>query len=163
MPEYFYFLACGSLSVSDILTLNAMTMKRTLLFLFSAIFLLAFLSPRIIRSEEIINEVFLLERPDKLLAFSGLRNNWFEKDLRPGEIVVKSMYDGNVAVAYTNERALAFSGITGRWTEERLRIRESVVSTSAKGNVASVVTDIRALGFSAKTGVWVESQFNIGE
>ena len=45
------------------------------------------------------------------------------------------MYDGNVAVAYTSERALAFSGLTGRWTEERFRIRETVVSLSADGNV----------------------------
>lgn len=129
---------------------------------FSAVLLVTFLLPHTIKSEDIINEVFLLERPDKLMAFSGLRNNWFEKKLRTGESVVKSMSDGNVAVSQTTERALAFSGITGRWTEESFRIRETVISISSEGNVATVITNIRALGFSAKTGVWVESQFNIG-
>ena len=138
-------------------------MKLSSLFLFFTALLIVLVPPQIIQSEEIINEVFLLERHEKLLAFSGLRNNWFEKELRPGEAVVKSMYDGNVAVAYTTERALAFSGITGRWTEARFRIRESVVSISTEGNVGTVITNIRALGFSAKTGVWVESQFNVGE
>jgi len=121
------------------------------------------ISPQTTLSEEIINEVFLLERPNKLLAFSGLKNNWSEKELHTGETVVKSIYAGNVAVAYTTERALAFSGITGRWTEERFRIRESAISISAEGNVGTIITNIRALGFSAKTGVWVESLFNIGK
>jgi len=139
-------------------------MKSLLFFSGLILFLVASaLSPRAIYAEEIINEVFLLERPDKLLAFSGLRNNWFDLELRAGEKVVKSMYDGNVAVAFTSERALAFSGITGRWTEERFRIREIAESISAEGNIATVITNIRALGFSAKTGVWVESQFNIGK
>jgi hypothetical protein len=138
-------------------------MKLSRLFLFFAFLLLVSVAPRITQSEELINEVFLLERQDSLLAFSGLRNNWFEKSLRTGETVIKSIYDGNVAVAYTTERALAFSGITGRWTEEGFRIRESVTSISAQGNVGTVITNIRALGFSANTGVWVESQFNIGK
>ena len=138
-------------------------MKPSLLFIFMVALLLISAATRIIQAQEIINEVYLLERQDRLLAFSGLRNNWFEKELRPGETVVKSIYDGNVAVAYTTERALAFSGITGRWTEEGFRIRESVTSISAEGNVGTVITTIRALGFSAKTGVWVESRFNIGK
>jgi hypothetical protein len=132
-------------------------------FLFFTVLLLVSLAPRIVQSEEILNEVFLVERQDRLLAFSGLRNNWFEKKLRTGETVIKSMYDGNVAVAYTTERALAFSGITGRWAEIGFRIREAVTSISAEGNIGTLTTNIRALGFSAKTGVWVESQFNIGQ
>ena len=138
-------------------------MKHYLPFLFILPLLLVLILPGTILSQEIINEVFLLERQYKLLAFSGLKNNWFEKDLRTGETVVKSIYDGNVAIAYTTERALAFSGITGRWSEERFRIRESVISISAEGNVGTVITNIRALGFSSKTGNWVESLFNIGE
>lgn len=136
-------------------------MKLFPLFLLITALLLVLTSPRVIQAQELINEVFILERPDRLLAFSGLRNNWFEKKLRTGETVVKSIYEGNVAVAYTTERALAFSGITGRWTEEGFRIRESVISISAEGNVGTVITNIRALGFSAQTGAWVESQFNI--
>jgi len=138
-------------------------MKLSRLFLLFAFLLLVLTAPGAIRSEELVTEVFLLERQDSLLAFSGLRNNWSEKELRTGETVVKSMHDGNVAVAYTTERALAFSGLTGRWAEESLRIRESVISISAEGNVGTVITNIRALGFSAKTGVWVESHFNIGK
>jgi hypothetical protein len=138
-------------------------MKLSVSFLFILPLLFVLTSPQMTLSEEVINEVFLMERSDKLLAFSGLKNNWFEKDLLTDETVVKSIYDGNVAVAYTTERALAFSGITGRWTEERFRIRESVESISAEGNVGTVITNIRALGFSSKTGVWVESLFNIGK
>ena len=138
-------------------------MKLNSPFLFILPLLLVLISPGTILSEEIINEVFLLEKHVKLLAFSGLKNNWFGKDLRTGETVVKSIYEGNVAVAYTTERALAFSGITGRWSEERFRIRESVISISAEGNVGTIISNIRALGFSARTGVWVESLFNIGE
>ena len=123
--------------------------------------LAAVATPTVVFAEEIINEVYLLERPNTLLAFSGIKNNWFELDLHTGETVIKSTYDGNVAVVCTSERALAFSGITGRWSEERLRIRETMVSISAKGNVATVITNIRALGFSAQTGAWVESQFSI--
>lgn len=138
-------------------------MKPPLRFFIFLTFLAAMVFPGTIHSAEIINEVFLLERADKLLAFSGLRNNWFEKNLRTGERVVKSMHDGNVAVAFTNERALGFSAITGRWSEEGIRIRETVDSISAEGNVGTVITNIRALGFSAQTGVWVESHFNIGK
>lgn len=131
-----------------------------LLSLYSLLLLISVM-PGIVQSEELINEVVLLEKQDMLLAFSGQRNNWFEKKLRTGETVIKSMYDGNVAIAYTSERALAFSGITGRWAEESFRIRESVTSISADGNVGTVVTNIRALGFSAQTGIWVESQFTL--
>jgi len=138
-------------------------MKPTLRFLIFLSLLATIASPQAVHPEETITEVFLLERNDNLLAFSGLRNNWFEKDLRPGETVVKSKHAGNVAVSYTTERALAFSAVTGRWTEESLRIRESVLSISAEGNVGTVITNIRALGFSAQTGVWVESQFNLGK
>jgi hypothetical protein len=138
-------------------------MKLYLPFLFVLPLLLILISPRTVLSEEIINEVFLLERHDKLVAFSGLKSNWFEKDLHTGETVVKSIYKGNIAVAYTTERALAFSGITGQWSEMRLRIRESVISIYAEGNVGTIISNIRALGFSARTGVWVESLSNIGE
>ena len=136
-------------------------MKRILLILLYSALLVIFISPGMPAAEEIVNQVFLLEREDKLLAFSGLRNSWSEKDLRTGETVIKSTYDGNVAVAYTTDRALAFSGITGRWSERRFRIRETVTSISAKGDVGTVITNIRALGFSAKTGNWVETQFDI--
>jgi hypothetical protein len=138
-------------------------MRPALHILVFAALLAAIALPQSIHSEEIINEVFLLERSDKLLAFSGQRNNWFAKELRSGETVVKSRYAGNVAVACTNERALAFSAVTGRWTEESLRIRESVISISAEGNVGTVVTNIRALGFSAPNGAWVETGFAIGK
>jgi hypothetical protein len=136
-------------------------MKQSLLILLCSALLTVLFAPKIIQAEEIVNEVFLLVRENKLLGFSGLRNSWSEKDLRPGETIIKSMYDGNVAVAYTTDRALGFSGITGRWTEKRFRIRESVTSISAKGDIATVITDIRALAFSAKTGNWIETQFNI--
>jgi hypothetical protein len=118
--------------------------------------------PAVIIAEDDTNEVFLLEKSDKLLAFSGRENNWFEQRLRPGEIVVKSKFDGNVAVAYTNLRIFGFSAYTGRWVEEKLRIKEIVSSIDANGNVGTAITDIRALGFSARTGVWVEKQFSIG-
>lgn len=138
-------------------------MKLNLSFLFIFALLFVLISPQTIRTEELVNEVFLLVRNDKLMAFSGLDNKWFEKNLRSGETVIKSIYDGNVAVAYTTERALAFSGINNRWAEERFRIRESVTSISAEGNVGTIITTIRALGFSARTGRWVESQFNLGQ
>ena len=138
-------------------------MKPSFLLLFIIPLLLSLPAPGNISGAEITNEVFLLEKHDKLLAFSGLRNNWFEKELLSGEKVVASRHDGNVAVAYTSERALAFSAITGRWTEERFRIQETIVSITAEGNVATVITNIRALGFSAQTGVWVGSQFNLSK
>ncbi len=138
-------------------------MKTFLPILFISLLLSLFISLQRVRSEEIANEVFLLVNNDKLMAFSSLGNNWFEKKLHTGETVIKSIYDGNVAVAYTSERALAFSGIKNRWSEERFRIRESVISISAEGNVGTVITDIRALGFSAKSGGWVESVFSIGQ
>ena len=129
-----------------------------LLFVFFATLFL----PAVIIAEDDTNEVFLLEKSDKLLAFSGRENNWFEQRLRPGEIVVKSKFDGNVAVVYTNVRIFGFSAYTGRWVEEKLRIKEIVSSIDANGNVGTAITDIRALGFSARTGVWVEKQFSIG-
>ena len=125
------------------------------------IFFTALFTPAAIIAEDDTNEVFLLEKGDKLLAFSSRENNWFEQRLRPGETVVNSKYDGNVAVAYTNLRIFGFSAYTGRWVEEKLRIREIVTGIDANGNVGTVITDIRALGFSARTGVWVEKQFGI--
>ena len=136
-------------------------MKLNLSFLLIFSFLIICIAPQTTHAEELVNEVFLLERDDKVMAFSGLGNRWFEKKLHSGETVIKSTYNGNVAVAYTTERALAFSAIKNRWAEERFRIRESVTSISAEGNVATVITTSRALGFSAKTGRWVESQFNL--
>ncbi len=130
------------------------------LFLFFLV--VAFFMPSSVIAEDDTNEVFLLEKGDKLLAFSGHENNWFEQRLRPGEIVVKSKFDGNVAIAYTNLRIFGFSAYTGRWVEEKLRIKEIVSSIDANGNVGTAITDIRALGFSARTGVWIEKQFRIG-
>lgn len=133
---------------------------------FSLIFficLTTFFVPQVTIAEEDTNEVFLLNKGDKLLAFSGIENNWFEQRLRPGEVVVKSKYDGNVAVAHTNFRVFGFSAYTGRWVEEKLRIKEIVSSIDANGNVGTAITDIRALGFSARTGVWIEKQFSIGD
>ena len=127
------------------------------------IFFATLFIPAAIFAEDDINEVFLLEKGDKLLAFSSRENNWFEQRLRPGEIVVKSKYDGNVAVVSTSLRIFAFSAYTGRWVEEKLRIREIVAGIDANGNVGTAITDIRALGFSARTGVWVEKQFGIGD
>jgi len=123
--------------------------------------LLNWIYPQTSIAEEIVNEVYLLVRNDKLLAYSGVQNKWSEKDLRTNETVVKSVYDGNVAVAYTSDRALAFSGITGRWAETRFRIHETVESIRAEGNVGTVITNIRALAFSAKTGNWIESVFDL--
>ena len=54
-------------------------MKLSSPFLFILPLLLVLTAPAAVRSEEVINEVFLLERHDRLLAFSGVRNNWFEK------------------------------------------------------------------------------------
>ena len=130
--------------------------------LFLFFWIVAFSMPSAVIAEDDINEVFLLEKGDKLLAFSGRENSWFEQRLRPGEIIVKSTFDGNVAIAYTNLRIFGFSAYTGRWVEEKLRIREIVSSIDANGNVGTVITDIRALGFSARTGVWVEKRFRIG-
>ena len=62
-------------------------MKPFPLFLFLSFLLIVSHYPQVLRTEEIMNEVFLLVRNDKLLAFSGLRNNWSEKDLRTGETV----------------------------------------------------------------------------
>ena len=142
---------------------EAISMKCFPLILFIFLLFSVFISSQTACSEEIANEVFLLVKNDKLMAFSSQGNNWFEKKLHTGETVIKSIYDGNVALAYTSERALAFSGINNRWSEERFRIRESVVSISAEGNIGTVITDIRALGFSAKSGGWVESVFRIGQ
>ena len=137
-------------------------MKKTLLVFISLFFFSTLFLPAVIIAEDDTNEVFLLEKSDKLLAFSGRENNWFEQRLRPGEIIVKSKFDGNVAIAYTNLRIFGFSAYTGRWVEEKLRIKEIVSSINANGNVGTAITDIRALGFSARTGVWVEKQFSIG-
>ena len=136
-------------------------MRSTLYFFVFLALAAVFISPQISLSADIYNEVYLLPKDNKLLAFSGLQNKWSEKDLGTGETVVKSDYDGNVAVAYTQDRALAFSGITGRWSEERFRIHETVESIKAQGNVGTIITNIRALAFSAKKGIWVESVFDI--
>jgi hypothetical protein len=136
-------------------------MKFICLPLLAIAFITLFSLPPAINAEEVTNEVFLLEKSGKLLAFSGRENNWFEQRLRPGEIVIGSQYDGNVAVAHTNLRIFAFSAHTGRWVEEKLRIKEVVSTIDADGNIGTVVTNIRALGFSARTGVWVENQFDI--
>jgi len=136
-------------------------MRFTLYFFVFLAITTVFISPQISFSDDINNEVYLLPKDNKLLAFSGLQNKWSEKDLRTGETVIKSEYDGNVAVAYTQERALAFSGITGRWSEERFRIHETVESIKAQGNVGTIITNIRALAYSAKKGIWVESVFDI--
>lgn len=138
---------------------NTICFAVYILFIFTLISAAAF--PSSLKAAEIFNEVYLLVKNDKLLAFSSLQNKWSEKDLRSGERVIESKYDGNVAVAYTQDRALAFSGITGRWSTERFRIHETVESLTAAGNVGTVITNIRALAFSAKTGSWVESIFDI--
>ena len=143
--------------------LNPSALQRTLRACTCLLLLAALFLSRPAGAEEIATDVFLLVREDRVLAFSGQRNRWFEIDLRPGETVVKNAHGGNVAVASNGERALAFSAMNRRWTVEALRIRETVESVSAEGNIGTVVTNIRALGFSAATGAWVETRFSLGK
>jgi hypothetical protein len=106
-------------------------------------------------------EVYLLVRERELLAFSAVRNRWVTQNLISGERVLKSTFDGHVAVAVTNLRVLGFSALTSRWNEERLGVGESVVTVEAEGNVGVAVTNLRAFGFSAKTGTWTVKRFGL--
>jgi hypothetical protein len=97
-------------------------------------------------------EVYLLVRERELLAFSAVRNRWVTQNLISGERVLKSTFDGHVAVAVA---------LTSRWNEERLGVGESVVTVEAEGNVGVAVTNLRAFGFSAKTGTWTVKRFGL--
>ncbi|MFQ6078416.1 MAG: hypothetical protein ACE5NJ_04675 [Thermodesulfobacteriota bacterium] len=106
-------------------------------------------------------EVYLLVRERELLAFSAVGNRWVTQNLISREQVLKSTFDGHVAVAVTNLRVLGFSALTNRWSEERLEVGELVVTVEAEGNVGVAITNLRAFGFSAKTGTWTVKRFGL--
>lgn len=106
-------------------------------------------------------EVYLLVRERELLAFSAVGNRWVTQNLISRERVLKSTFDGHVAVAVTNLRVLGFSALTNRWSEERLEVGELVVTVEAEGNVGVAITNLRAFGFSAKTGTWTVKRFGL--
>ena len=112
-------------------------------------------------SDEVADEVYVLVRERELLAFSAVGNRWVTQNLRPNEQVLKSKYDGNVAVVFTKFRVLGFSALTNRWSEEKLTVDESMVAVGAEGNVGTAITNLRALGFSARTGRWIVKRFGV--
>lgn len=106
-------------------------------------------------------EVYLLVRDRELFAFSAAGERWIIQNLISGERVLKSRFDGHVAVAVTNLRVLGFSALTNRWSEGRLEVGESMISVEAEGNVAVVITNLKAFGFSARTGRWTVKRFDL--
>jgi len=106
-------------------------------------------------------EVYLVVRERELVAFSAVGNRWVTQNLISGERVLKSKFDGHVAVAVTKLRVLGFSALTNRWSEKRLEVGESVDAVEAEGNVGVVITNLRAFGFSAKTGTWTAKRFGL--
>jgi hypothetical protein len=103
------------------------------------------------------NEVLLVIREDKIMAFSGLKNHWVSVKRRLGERIIVNKHRGNVAVVITSDRILGFSALTDSWSRNSLRVREEVKNLEVDDNVATVVTNHRILGFSARAGSWIEA------
>lgn len=129
------------------------TALKTLPFLLLFIFVFQFTA----RSEEIVTDVMIVLKADKILAFSGSSNKWIPRDLRLKEKVHSKKAHGNVGVVATSERLFGFSAVTGRWHVIHLQINEEIKELQAEGNVATVKTDRRIFGFNAMTGEWVEA------
>jgi hypothetical protein len=107
--------------------------------------------------DETSNEVLLVIREDKIMAFSGLKNHWVSVKRRLGEKIIVDKHKGHVAVVVTSDRILGFSALTDSWSRESLRVREEFRDLEVDDNVATVVTNHRILGFSARAGSWVEA------
>jgi hypothetical protein len=124
-----------------------------------------FVSPtephRHFKHDDVMDEVSVVVREDKLLVFSAIADKWIEKELRIRETVSEYATGGRVVVVVTNHRVLGFSALVNKWNEKDLRLDELLKSLEAKGNVGTVVTNFRAMSFNARTGQWVETPFRI--
>jgi hypothetical protein len=121
-----------------------------------SIFLLGYFIPLLALADEIVTDVIIVTKGDKILAFSGQDENWVSQNLKLKEKVIIKKAHGNVGVVITNERFYGFSVITGKWNIVELLIKEEIEELQAEGNVATVVTDQRTFGFNAHTGLWSE-------
>jgi hypothetical protein len=113
------------------------------------------------KHDDIVDEVSVVVREDRVLVFSAMADQWIEKELRISERVSQHAAGGRVVVVLTNHRVLGFSALINKWNDEDLRRDESVERLEASGNVGTVVTNIRALSFNARTGRWVEKPFRL--
>ena len=111
--------------------------------------------------DEVVDEVSVVVREDRVLVFSAVADQWTEKELRVREKVSQHAAGGRVVVVLTNHRILGFSALNNKWDDIDLRRHESLERLEARGNVGTVVTNIRALSFNARTGQWVETLFRL--
>ena len=132
-------------------------MKPKKLILIS-ILLLSYIIPLLAIAEEIVTDVIIVTKDDKIVAFSGQNKDWIPHNLKLKEKVLLKKAHGNVGVVITNERVYGFSAITGTWNIVELLLNEEIKELQAEGNVATVVTDQRIFGFNSHTGLW--SKFN---
>ncbi|MDY6950578.1 MAG: hypothetical protein SWE60_03630 [Thermodesulfobacteriota bacterium] len=113
------------------------------------------------KNDEVVDEVSVVVREDRVLVFSAVADQWIEKELRIKEKVSRYATGGRVVVVFTDHRVLGFSALINSWADKDLRRDESLESLEASGNVGTVVTNIRALSFNARTGRWVETPFRL--
>lgn len=123
-----------------------------------SILFLSYIIPLLAIAGEIVTDVIIITKGDKIVAFSGQNENWVPHNLKLKEKVLLKKTHGNVGVVITNERFYGFSAITGKWNVVERLINEEIEELQAEGNVATVVTDQRTFGFNAHTGLW--SEFN---
>ena len=121
-----------------------------------SILLLGYIFPLLALAEEMVTDVIIVTKNDKIVAFSGQNKNWIPHNLKLKEKVLLKKAHGNVGVVVTNERFYGFSAITGKWNVVELLINEQINDLQAEGNVATVETDQRTFGFNAHTGLWSE-------
>jgi len=112
-------------------------------------------------NDEVVDEVSVVVREDRVLVFSATADQWVEKELRIREKVNQYAAGGRVVVVSTNHRVLGFSALINKWADKDFRRDESPERLEASGNVGTVVTNVRALSFNARTGRWVETRFRL--
>jgi hypothetical protein len=113
------------------------------------------------KDDEVVDEVSVVLREERVLVFSAIADRWIEKELRIKERVTQYEAGGRVVVLSTNHRILGFSALVNKWNDKDLRRGETLERLEASGNVGTVVTNIRALSFNARTGRWAETSFRL--
>ena len=113
------------------------------------------------KHDEVVDEVSVVLREDRVLVFSAVADQWNEKELRIREKVAHHAAGGRVVVVVTNHRVLGFSALVSKWSDTDLRRHETPERVEASGNVGTVVTNIRALSLNARTGRWMETPFRL--
>jgi len=102
--------------------------------------------------------VLLCITEKRIIALPGPAGELTEERLGPGESVIESSANEQVAAVVTNRRAFGYSSLSADATVARLNVQEELDSLKVLATTVSLRTTRRLLIFRSSTGAWVEEE-----